>query len=337
MSSTLIARSRSSTDSESSHSSNSNRPSRTSLGQHSTSALVLVPNDDDDELSLSFSDDEDQDEGEMLVREHTAHEPALPTSVVFTYLLAPCLKLGAILILCSQASLKFLLFSLVTFALLAIFARQIWFLLTRYVRKSDLGDIVADAVAKGRGTKKEKVRNFIKSATHFLGIFLRLLLVIVYLRGASCTPSHPRASSSNECNYTKGAIDSVEPFLAEDLIFIPNPLLLAIIFTFLLLPFCGLGPLSNRWLSFVNSLSVVLYITWLCVVIIAHTQGSLDTDSLIRVNGRLLQDYSTSSIVSRSAERCSSPPLLRHFSRRSFCFCICLNCTAVHWNGRTFK
>ena len=104
----------------------------------------------------------------------------LPPSVVFGYFLSPCLKLGAMLVLSSQASLKVSVPALAVFSFLSIFSRQIWFLLARYVKKSDVGDIVAEAVARGR--RKAEVRSFTRTVSRIASGLVRLLLATLYLR-----------------------------------------------------------------------------------------------------------------------------------------------------------
>lgn len=145
-----------------------------SSSDQSTSALIRVhgPQDED---SFEFSDGDDQHE------DNSTPEVILSPSHVFGYILSPYLKLGAMLILSSQSPLKGSLPALFVFAFLAAFSRQIWFLLARYVGKTDIGDIVAEAVARGHG--KEGVRTIAKSSARILAGVERILLATVYLKG----------------------------------------------------------------------------------------------------------------------------------------------------------
>lgn len=165
---------RSSSESTSSRSSSRSSDSEPS-GLNSTSALILVRNSEEVDRSYALSDDEEyQEEG------FKQSELVLPPSVVFGYFLSPCLKLGAMLVLSSQASLKVSVPALAVFSFLSIFSRQIWFLLARYVKKSDVGDIVAEAVARGR--RKAEVRSFTRTVSRIASGLVRLLLATLYLR-----------------------------------------------------------------------------------------------------------------------------------------------------------
>lgn len=152
---------------------------RNVLGEHSTSALILVHDEEiDDAISVTYSDEDEDGEIHLI---DTSPELVLSPSIVFGYFLSPCLKLGAMLILSSQTPLKMSLPTLLIFSFLSVFARQIWFLLARYLRKSDVGDIVAEALAKGRNM--EGRRSAIKSFTRSGSAVVRTLLCTVYLKG----------------------------------------------------------------------------------------------------------------------------------------------------------
>lgn len=169
-------------------SSNEDNNGINTFGEHSTSTLVLVHDEDDNEANpLTFSDEED-DEGMAFDAGNNDDEQALPSTVVFGYFLSPCLKLGAMLTLSSQAPLKISIPSLVLFALLSAFSRQIWFLLARYVRKPDAGTMSIQAFA--RGQRKESVRATLRNISWSFSSAIRLLLSAVYLRGACvCSPT----------------------------------------------------------------------------------------------------------------------------------------------------
>ena len=154
-------------------------------GLDSSAALILVHDQDDPPSPLDFTDDEDDGEDDDLsspifeVR-RSAVFPTLPSTTVFLYLLAPYLKLGALDLPNSSLSLKFGLPALLLSALASAFARQIWYMLARYLRKADMTDVLLHTFAKGRG--KERRRSFIR-------IFVRLgtgtistLVAVAYLR-----------------------------------------------------------------------------------------------------------------------------------------------------------
>lgn len=150
------------------------------FGEHSTSTLVLVHEDDGETNPLTYSDEDDDED--MAFDANDNDEQALPSVVVFGYFLSPCLKLGAMLTLSSQAPLKISVPSLVLFALLSAFSRQIWFLLARYVRKPDAGTMSIQAFA--RAQKKVSVRVSLRNVSRTFSSAVRLLLSAVYLRGA---------------------------------------------------------------------------------------------------------------------------------------------------------
>ena len=188
----------------SSHFSRSHSPSpenQPPVGVHSSSALILVHDDDEqenDNSSFSFSDEEDTDGLQVFdSRSDTpsspslsAPSPLLPPSTAFVHILAPCLKLGAVATLTSRLPLKLAIPALLLFSSLAAFARQIWFLLARYVRKGDLADIAIEAFTKRKGQEKRK--KIIRESTRWGSILTRWLLAVVYLRGSCCHCSNSR-------------------------------------------------------------------------------------------------------------------------------------------------
>jgi hypothetical protein len=152
----------------------------------SSAPLILVHEPDEDDTPFDFSDDEDQ--GDDLVSPifeiRKASIPPLPPSIVFLYLLTPYLKLGALSIINAQLPLKYGLSSLLFFAALSALARQLWYMLARYLRKADLTDIVLDAFAKGRGKdrRREILRHVVRAGTGLLSI----LTASMYLRREFC-------------------------------------------------------------------------------------------------------------------------------------------------------
>jgi hypothetical protein len=152
----------------------------------SSAPLILVHEPDEDDTPFDFSDDEDQ--GDDLISPifeiRKASIPPLPPSIVFLYLLTPYLKLGALSIINAQLPLKYGLSSLLVFAALSALARQLWYMLARYLRKADLTDIVLDAFAKGRGKdrRREILRHVVRAGTGLLSV----LTASMYLRREFC-------------------------------------------------------------------------------------------------------------------------------------------------------
>ena len=171
-----------STSSSGSFASAPNSPTAALSALDSSAPLILVHEPDEDDTPFDFSDDEDQ--GDDLVSPifeiRKASIPPLPPSIVFLYLLTPYLKLGALSIINAQLPLKYGLSSLLVFAALSALARQLWYMLARYLRKADLTDIALDAFAKGRGKdrRREILRHVVRAGTGLLSV----LTASIYLR-----------------------------------------------------------------------------------------------------------------------------------------------------------
>lgn len=153
-------------------------------GLDSSSALILV-HDDDEEDSPIFEEnleDGDQDEYNSIFRPYI--QPLTPLTT-FLYLFSPYLKLGAILLPNADMPLKFSLPALLLFAVLAAFARQIWYMLSRYLRKGDLEDVLLDAFTHSKGSRraKERFREIVRTGTRVSTGTSRLFLATIYLRG----------------------------------------------------------------------------------------------------------------------------------------------------------
>jgi len=169
----------------------SGRSSPNLAGLDSTSALILV-NHDDEEAPFDFTQEHDDfdsqdDEFDSIPILTSPNTPFLSSTSVFLYLLSPYLKLGATLLPNVDLPLKFGLPALFVFAVLSAFARQIWYMLSRYMRKPELEDIVADAFGRGRG--KEGRRRFLRSLVRAGTGALRVMLATIYLRGILAAPS----------------------------------------------------------------------------------------------------------------------------------------------------
>ena len=151
----------------------------------SSAALILVHDQDEPPSPLDFTDDEDDREEDDLISpifevRRSAVFPTLPSTTVFLYLLAPYLKLGAVDLPNSSLPLKFGLPALLLSALASAFARQIWYMLARYLRKADMTEILLDTFAKGRG--KERRRSLIRVLVRFGTGTISTLAAIAYLR-----------------------------------------------------------------------------------------------------------------------------------------------------------
>ena len=158
-------------------------------GFDSSAALILVADSEDDAVSpahggafvFASDDDEELDAGDLaLERLRASSIPPLPSASVFLYLLAPYLKLGALLVPATGLPVRVAVPTLLVFAALSAFARQIWYMLARYVRRADVEEIVLETFARGRG--KEGRRLFLRQSVRFAVGAFRVLIAALYLR-----------------------------------------------------------------------------------------------------------------------------------------------------------
>ena len=156
-------------------------------GFDSTAALILVPDAEETPASTSFdfsSDDEAEEQSDLqLERLRSGSIPPLSSLSVFLYLLAPYLKLGALLLPGAGLQGRAGVLAVVLFAALSAFTRQIWYMLARYVRRSDLEEIVLETFARGRG--KERRRMVLRQLVRLSVGTLRVLTAALYLRCTS--------------------------------------------------------------------------------------------------------------------------------------------------------
>jgi len=146
--------------------------------------IVLVPDDEDDiDAPFYFSDgDEEEDEYDAAHIDWLASSATpLFTSLVYLYLVSPFLGLGAMFLPDGNLSRPAMVIAICVFIGLSTFARYVWYLLARYLRKIHLEDIVADAFAKGR--TKERLRAKLRTAVWVGDWVSKVLLAVVYLRG----------------------------------------------------------------------------------------------------------------------------------------------------------
>ncbi|KAG5353891.1 hypothetical protein C0989_000134 [Termitomyces sp. Mn162] len=165
-------------------SSGSSRVSSPSLTPLDSSAALILVHDEETQSPFHLdSDDDNEDEDSVPQFDvHRTSTPPLSPSLVFLYLLVPYLKLGAMFLPHTETPLNYGLPSLFVFALLAAFARQLLYMLSRYTRSAELEDVVLDLLARGRG--KERRRSTIRIIARAGIGGLRALLATVYLRGS---------------------------------------------------------------------------------------------------------------------------------------------------------
>ena len=153
----------------------------------SSAALILLHDSEESNVPFDFTDDEDSDRDESSnlvspvfdMRKTTVFPPLRP-SLVFLYLLAPYLKLGALDLINSRLPLKYGLLALFTSALASVYARQTWYRLARYLRRADVTEIVLDTFARRRSKKRRRMvlRGSVRAGNGILSI----LVAVTYLR-----------------------------------------------------------------------------------------------------------------------------------------------------------
>ena len=155
--------------------------------------IVLVPDDEDDidaPFYLSDGDEEEADYDAAQLDWLASSATPLSTILVYLYLLSPFLGLGAMFIPDGNASPPWMIASVCVFIVLSTFARYVWYLLARYLRKTHLEDIVADAFAKGR--TKERLRAKLRVVVRVGDWVLKVLLAALFLRSQCITNSPNR-------------------------------------------------------------------------------------------------------------------------------------------------
>ncbi|KAJ3764353.1 hypothetical protein EV360DRAFT_77463 [Lentinula raphanica] len=238
--------------------SESGRSSPVLAALNSSTALILVHDEEDEHLTDDYAqdvedaDDEDDDSAYVgITRPYV--QPLSPTSVLL-YLLAPYLKLGAILLPNIDLPVKLSIPILLAFAVLAAFARQIWYMLSRYLRKGPgEEDVMVDAFSMSKGSRvtRQRIREVVRSGIRAITGISRLFLAVTYLREAS----HSLLSS-----------------LPSD-IYIANwafTLILAVI----VYPFVIAQSLGSKRVIYSTWISIASYVLWFFCVTYAHANGA---------------------------------------------------------------
>ncbi|KIY63123.1 hypothetical protein CYLTODRAFT_360463 [Cylindrobasidium torrendii FP15055 ss-10] len=217
----------------------------------SSSHLILVHDDNSDTGSpLDFSLDDPDDDEQVFDASGNGAAPLSPP-LVLLYLLAPLLKLGAVLLPHTRLPLKIGLPAFFLFAVLAAFTRRILYMLSRYLRKGELEDVVLEVFAKGRG--KEKTRAFLRTIVRGGTGALRIIVSAMYLRNA---------------------VEILAPLFPSELSFPPDILLTAIL-AIVLFPLSLGKSLGSLRTQYCTGASVITYILWLILACVAHAKGTL--------------------------------------------------------------
>lgn len=153
------------------------------ISPHSSPELVLVNEVDSQNEELDFSSDDDlPDEfSARLDRLNASPIPPLSPTVVLLYLSVFYLKLGPMFLPTSDTPLSQSLPTLAACAIFAASARQMWYLLARYLHKVEMEDVILDVFAGSPGRRRTRLlRTIMRSGTSTM----RVLLASVSLRGS---------------------------------------------------------------------------------------------------------------------------------------------------------
>ncbi|KAG2155916.1 uncharacterized protein EDB93DRAFT_1262730 [Suillus bovinus] len=257
----------------------------------SSSALVLLPSQDEED-SFEFSSDEEHDDHDPQLEIAKLAIPPLPAATVFLYLLAPYLRLGAILLPSGITSLKFGLVNFFVAAALSAFSRNLWFLLARYLRKNTAEDIFLEVIAKGISRAKRRRSERIRRLLLCITGSLRILITSMYLRAS---------------------VDSIYPLLLEAL---PVQTWLITTLALGLLIFVVSFPksLAAKQVICTTWLSILLYTAWLAAALYNRMTGTVIPSPILVQHGVLWNSttciafsFATSLTVPLSASLAGRP------------------------------
>jgi hypothetical protein len=255
----------------------------------SPTALELIPEPDGspDAALFDFSDDDDDDDNVpaglagALTRLSTGPIPPLPPLRVLLFALAPSLRLGAFLLPYEATPLVKAIPASILFAGMAALARQIWYMLARYVGTADVETVVAMTFA--RAPRKVKARRFLRIFTRTATGLFRVLLATIYLRG-SLPYSIPCCHSDNSIE----SVDAVLPHLPRHLF--TSRLPLTIIIALFLIPLAWTSSIGAKRIAVTSWFSLALYIAWFSFAAVAHGKGLLSDGIPPEGRGRLWDD-----------------------------------------------
>lgn len=269
--------------------------------------LVLVNEVDSPNEELDFSSDDEMSDSDdlsaRLDRLNASAIPPLSPTLVFLYLSVPYLKLGPMFLAFSDAPLSHAIPTLIVCALFAALTRQMWYLLARYLRKTDTEDVILDILARGVG--KARRRSLLRTIVRVGTSALRILLASVYLRAS---------------------VDALLPFVPSRFLSIARGLLTSTL-ALSLLPLYAAPSLAAKRIIFATLASLLAYLTWLGAVLHARVKGTSSIGPHWDSCGVLWQGITSTAFVFSSswtlplyaALRGSVPPIAaKRPRRRSF-------------------
>ncbi|KAI0916886.1 hypothetical protein AcV7_005756 [Taiwanofungus camphoratus] len=244
-------------------------------GFDSSAALILVPDTEDTAGSTPFeltSDDDTDDEANgQAERVQASTVPPLPSTTVFLYLLAPFLRLGALLVPDGGLPLRVSVPALLFFAGLSALTRQIWYMLARYVRRADLEEIVLETFARERGRDSEGRRWFLRQVVRTCSGVFRILLAATYLRAS---------------------VDVLLPLLPEKLL-LPSRILTTLVLALAISPISLPPSLAAGRVIYATWISIATYAAWFGCTAYSHAKGTLAVNTSSTSLGSLWQPIAT--------------------------------------------
>ncbi|CCM06289.1 uncharacterized protein FIBRA_08540 [Fibroporia radiculosa] len=241
-------------------------------GFDSTAALIVVPDTEETSNSAPFdltSEDDTDDESELQAeRVQSSAIPPLSSTTVFLYLLSPFIKLGAMLVTDCTASLQVTLPALLFFAGLSAFARQIWYMLARYVRRADLEEIVLEAFARERG--KEGRRLFLRFLVRFGSGLLRILLSAIYIRAST---------------------DVLVPLFPDRLV-LPTYIAIILLLAVIISPFYFSPNLGISRVVYTTWASLAAFVAWIICIAYTHASSTIASNASSNSLGTLWRGLS---------------------------------------------
>ncbi|KAH9080572.1 hypothetical protein EDB83DRAFT_2340171 [Lactarius deliciosus] len=267
--------------------------------------LVLVNEVDfpNEELDFSSDDEMSDDFSARLDRLNASTIPPLSPTLVLLYLSVPYLKSGPMFLAFSDAPLSHTIPTLIVCALFAALTRQMWYLLAKYLRKTDTEEVILDILARGGGKARTRflLRVIVRAGTSTL----RILLASVYLRAS---------------------VDALLPFVPSRFQSIARELVTSAL-ALSLLPLYAAPSLAAKRIIFATLASLLAYLIWLGAVLHARIKGTPPAGLHWESFGILWQGITSTAFVFSSswtlplyaALRGSVPPTVaKRTRRRSF-------------------
>ncbi|KAI9465521.1 hypothetical protein BJY52DRAFT_1202271 [Lactarius psammicola] len=241
--------------------------------------LVLVNEVDSPNEELDFSSDDEMsdDFSARLDRLNASAIPPLSPTLVLLYLSVPYLKSGPMFLAFSDAPLSHTIPTLIACALFAALTRQMWYLLARYLRKTETEDVILDILARGVG--KARTRSFLRIIVRVGTSALRILLASVYLRAS---------------------VDALLPFVPSRFQSIARGFLTSTL-ALSLLPLYAAPSLAAKRIIFATLASLLAYLTWLGAVLHARIKGTSPTGLHWESFGILWQGITSTAFVFSSS------------------------------------